>query len=89
MVGNYETYPNGEPSSLSHSLRSILSFSFLYQAEHLSFPLQSQSTGRASNLELTAKFKASSSICVSRSTYNKIPFFFSQQLPSRVLLILF
>ena len=30
-----------------------------FQAEHLSFPLQSQSTGRVSNLELTAKFKAS------------------------------
>ena len=45
-----------------------------FQAEHLSFPLQSQSASRVSNLELTAKFKASlrpfpSLLICSSSTY--------------------
>jgi hypothetical protein len=74
MVGNYESYPNGKPSLLSQTLRSILMFSLRFQAEHLSFPLQSQSTGRVSNLELTAKFKASLYFPFQsdrRSTYNK------------------
>lgn len=30
---------------------------YIFQAEHLSFPLQAQSSGRTSNLELNAKFK--------------------------------
>ena len=46
-------------SLLPHSLWTILNCFLQFQAEHLSFPLQSQSTGRVSNLELTAKFKAS------------------------------
>jgi U3 small nucleolar RNA-associated protein 14 len=36
--------------------RERVSHCFL-QAEHLSFPLQTQSSGKPSNLELTAKFK--------------------------------
>ena len=64
MVGDYETYSKREPIFIflirSRSILNLFSpFPPIFQAEHLSFPLQSQSTGRVSNLELTAKFKAS------------------------------
>ena len=54
MVRHYEKDP-GSQYSLSLLLR--LDFIFVLQAEHLSFPLQAQSSGRTSNLELNAKFK--------------------------------
>ena len=58
-----------------------------FQAEHFSFPLQSQSASRVSNLELTAKFRASllplpSLLIGSSSTYsflaNNCPWEFHQ-----------
>lgn len=71
MERNHEAYQRGSYLSMVEVSQQLTSSHT--QAEHLSFPLQAETQGKVSNLELAAKFKVGAS-CLSLKIGSPAPF---------------